>query len=81
MTLPPGFKDNRPQWLKITQPFVAGGLAGSLATCVIQPVDMVKVRSTIMPTERKEEGLISDVSGADPDSRGGYNSQSSGHRS
>ncbi|KAF4654374.1 hypothetical protein FOZ61_008314 [Perkinsus olseni] len=47
MTLPPGFKDNRPQWLKITQPFAAGGLAGSLATCVIQPVDMIKVRIQI----------------------------------
>ncbi|KAF4692953.1 hypothetical protein FOZ60_012184 [Perkinsus olseni] len=39
--------DNRPQWLKITQPFAAGGLAGSLATCVIQPVDMIKVRIQI----------------------------------
>ncbi|KAF4653302.1 hypothetical protein FOL47_010601 [Perkinsus chesapeaki] len=47
MTLPPGFQDNRPQWLKVTQPFVAGGLAGSLATCVIQPIDMVKVRIQI----------------------------------
>jgi solute carrier family 25 oxoglutarate transporter 11 len=37
-------KDTRPQWLKLAQPFAIGGLAGSLATCVIQPIDMIKVR-------------------------------------
>lgn len=36
--------DTRPAWLKAVQPFAAGGLAGSMATCVIQPIDMVKVR-------------------------------------
>ena len=36
--------DTRPGWLKTIQPFAAGGIAGSMATCVIQPIDMVKVR-------------------------------------
>ena len=36
--------DARPAWLKLVQPFATGGVAGALATCVIQPVDMVKVR-------------------------------------
>ena len=39
--------DNRPQWVKLVQPFASGGIAGSLATCVIQPIDMVKVRIQI----------------------------------
>lgn len=29
---------------KVVKPFVNGGLSGMLATCIIQPVDMVKVR-------------------------------------
>ena len=29
---------------KAIKPFVNGGASGMLATCVIQPVDMVKVR-------------------------------------
>jgi len=29
---------------KSVKPFVNGGLSGMLATCVIQPIDMVKVR-------------------------------------
>jgi len=37
-------KDTRPGWLKATQPFAVGGIAGSFATCCIQPIDMVKVR-------------------------------------
>jgi solute carrier family 25 oxoglutarate transporter 11 len=40
-------QDNRPQWVKLVQPFASGGLAGALATCVIQPIDMVKVRIQI----------------------------------
>jgi hypothetical protein len=32
-----------PVW-KAAKPFVNGGLSGMLATCVMQPVDMVKVR-------------------------------------
>ncbi len=30
-------------WLAV-KPFVNGGLAGMAATCIIQPIDMVKVR-------------------------------------
>jgi len=30
--------------VKLIEPFVSGGVAGALATCVIQPIDMVKVR-------------------------------------
>jgi len=40
-------KDNRPNWVKLVQPFASGGIAGSLATCAIQPVDMIKVRIQI----------------------------------
>lgn len=40
-------KDNRPAWVKLVQPFASGGLAGAAATCVIQPIDMVKVRIQI----------------------------------
>lgn len=29
---------------KAAKPFVNGGLSGMLATCIIQPIDMVKVR-------------------------------------
>lgn len=39
--------ENRTQtgvWPKI-KPFVNGGTSGMLATCVIQPIDMIKVRS------------------------------------
>ncbi|XP_055388429.1 uncharacterized protein LOC129616994 [Condylostylus longicornis] len=36
--------DGRPAWLKAVQPFALGGLAGCVATTIIQPVDMVKVR-------------------------------------
>jgi solute carrier family 25 oxoglutarate transporter 11 len=39
--------DKRPAWLKLVQPFATGGIAGALATCVIQPIDMVKVRIQI----------------------------------
>jgi solute carrier family 25 oxoglutarate transporter 11 len=32
-----------PVW-KSAKPFVNGGLSGMMATCLIQPIDMVKVR-------------------------------------
>ena len=37
-------QDRRPAWVQLAQPFASGGIAGALATCVIQPIDMVKVR-------------------------------------
>jgi solute carrier family 25 oxoglutarate transporter 11 len=39
--------DGRPAWVKLVQPFATGGIAGAMATCVIQPIDMVKVRIQI----------------------------------
>ena len=33
------------------QPFMIGGLSGMTATCVIQPVDMIKVRIQIKSEE------------------------------
>lgn len=35
-----------PVW-KAAKPFVNGGLSGMAATCIIQPIDMVKVRIQI----------------------------------
>lgn len=35
-----------PAW-KAAKPFVNGGLSGMAATCIIQPIDMVKVRIQI----------------------------------
>lgn len=32
-----------PVW-KAVKPYVNGGLSGMAATCIIQPIDMVKVR-------------------------------------
>jgi solute carrier family 25 oxoglutarate transporter 11 len=34
---------DNPVW-KAAKPFVNGGLSGMAATCIIQPIDMVKVR-------------------------------------
>jgi solute carrier family 25 oxoglutarate transporter 11 len=34
---------DNPIW-KTAKPFVNGGLSGMAATCIIQPIDMVKVR-------------------------------------
>lgn len=39
-------KDLSPAW-KATKPFLNGGLSGMAATCIIQPIDMVKVRIQI----------------------------------
>lgn len=33
-----------PPWFRAAQPFVLGGIAGCIATSVVQPVDIVKVR-------------------------------------
>ncbi len=34
---------------KTVKPFVNGGASGMLATCVIQPIDMVKVPDAVLP--------------------------------
>ena len=39
-------KELSPAW-KATKPFLNGGLSGMAATCIIQPIDMVKVRIQI----------------------------------
>ena len=39
-------KDLSPAW-KAAKPFLNGGLSGMAATCIIQPIDMVKVRIQI----------------------------------
>lgn len=33
---------------KTIKPFVNGGASGMLATCVIQPIDMIKVRNPFL---------------------------------
>lgn len=38
-------------WWDVAQPFVIGGLSGCLATCFIQPVDMVKVQIQLKSEE------------------------------
>ena len=40
------------KFLDAIQPFVIGGASGMLATCVIQPVDMIKVTIQL----KSEEG-------------------------
>jgi solute carrier family 25 oxoglutarate transporter 11 len=38
---------------KTIKPFVNGGASGMLATCVIQPVDMIKVRIMCPPSRAR----------------------------
>lgn len=40
---PGRLSDSFPAW-KIIRPFAFGGAAGCMATVVVQPIDMVKVR-------------------------------------
>ncbi|EAY80781.1 hypothetical protein OsI_35960 [Oryza sativa Indica Group] len=46
---------------KTVKPFANGGASGMLATCVIQPIDMVKVR-----TPPHGLGLPASAGGEDP---------------
>ena len=39
---------------KTVKPFVNGGASGMLATCVIQPIDMVKVCYALRGLRRRE---------------------------
>lgn len=39
----PASKSSTDKFLDSIQPFVIGGVSGILATCIIQPVDMVKI--------------------------------------
>jgi solute carrier family 25 oxoglutarate transporter 11 len=38
--------------LDVIQPFVIGGLSGMFATCIIQPVDMIKVSIQLKSEEQ-----------------------------
>lgn len=38
--------------MDIIQPFIIGGLSGMLATCIIQPVDMIKVTIQLKSEEQ-----------------------------
>jgi solute carrier family 25 oxoglutarate transporter 11 len=38
--------------LDIVQPFLIGGLSGMFATCIIQPVDMIKVSIQLKSEEQ-----------------------------
>ena len=44
---------------KTVKPFVNGGASGMLATCVIQPIDMVKVRVLAWSPEGASGGAAS----------------------
>ncbi|CAD7956767.1 unnamed protein product [Amoebophrya sp. A25] len=67
--------NDNPVW-KAAKPFLTGSMAGSFATCCIQPMDMIKVRIqvaaaegkptspvTIASTMLKEEGFLAMYSG------------------
>jgi solute carrier family 25 oxoglutarate transporter 11 len=43
MTSPKPVKSSMDKFLDSIQPFVIGGVSGMFATCIIQPVDMIKV--------------------------------------
>jgi hypothetical protein len=47
-------KDNA-TW-KAVKPFMNGGLSGMGATCIIQPLDIVKVRAVTSTPPRRREG-------------------------
>ena len=49
-TAPPPAAEKNKYWVA-AKPFVTGSLAGSLSTCVIQPMDMVKVRIQVGAAE------------------------------
>jgi len=46
----------------MVSPFVIGGLCGCFATCIIQPVDMIKVRIQIKNEELKKTGGTGSIS-------------------
>jgi len=48
---------DNPVW-KAAQPFVTGSMAGMLATCVIQPIDMVKVRIQLLAGTAEAAGPV-----------------------
>jgi solute carrier family 25 oxoglutarate transporter 11 len=52
-------KSSTDKFLDSIQPFVIGGLSGMFATCIIQPVDMIKVTIQLKSEEGHGKGSIS----------------------
>ncbi len=52
-------KSSTDKLLDSIQPFVIGGLSGMFATCIIQPVDMIKVTIQLKSEEAHGKGSIS----------------------
>lgn len=51
-TPPPAQSSSSSKILDIIQPFIIGGLSGMFATCIIQPVDMIKVTIQLKSEEQ-----------------------------
>ena len=58
-TSQPATKSSTDKFLDSIQPFVIGGLSGMFATCIIQPVDMIKVSIQLKSEEGHGQGSIS----------------------
>ena len=52
-------------FMRAALPFINGGLAGMTATTVIQPVDMIKVRSSACRRGRKDRAKTDAVNGVE----------------
>ena len=59
MTSPAPVKSSMDKFLDSIQPFVIGGVSGMFATCIIQPVDMIKVTIQLKSEEGHGQGSIS----------------------
>lgn len=51
-------KSSTDKFLDSIQPFAIGGLSGMFATCIIQPVDMIKVTIQLKSEEGHGKGSI-----------------------
>ena len=60
MTSQPAEKSGMSKFMDTIQPFWIGGLSGMLATCVVQPVDMIKVTIQL----QSEKGMKATFGGA-----------------
>ena len=59
MTSPAPAKSSMDKFLDSIQPFAIGGVSGMFATCIIQPVDMIKVTIQLKSEEGHGQGSIS----------------------
>jgi len=55
---PPSNNKNELSFADVIQPFWIGGLSGMLATCVIQPIDMMKTTIQLL-SEKGETATFS----------------------